>query len=82
MGGLGIAKPRCNQDNRPEMIATLLATANEAAQMARRLPPTDDIWVRVLQIIFSTIFSVILVWVVIKIWKGEWWNDDESKKDE
>ena len=62
------------------MIATLLATANEAAQMARRFPPSGDIWVRALQIVFSTIFSVILVWVVIKIWKGEWWNDDEPPK--
>lgn len=83
MGSVGVAKSEFGKDNRPEMILTLLAQANQVAEAARRMPPTpEDIGMRALQILFSTIFSVILVWVVMKIWKGEWWNDEGPKKDQ
>ncbi len=39
-----------------------------------------DFWGRVAQIIFATIFSVALVWVVIRIWNAD--DNPDNKPDE
>jgi len=39
-----------------------------------------DIWGRVLQIFFATVFSVALVWIVIRIWNSD--EDEPGKTPE
>ncbi len=68
MGDLGIAKPGSPFEDRP--VIPVIAASTE-------------IWARVAQIFFATIFSVALVWVVIRIWNGDGpedgKNDDQKK---
>lgn len=60
------------------MIHTLLATAD---QLARPLS-SDEIWAGIFRIFFSAVFTIILIWVIMKIWNGEWWNDGEKPTDD
>jgi len=65
------------------MFDSLLSLASFTTVLLARTPTSDEIWARVAQIIGSTIFSVITVWLVIKVWKGEFLagdgGDDEKK---
>lgn len=51
-------------------------------------PDSAEIWGRVLQIFFATVFSVAIVWIVIRIWNSDTKSHDmpdapdrENKKD-
>lgn len=62
------------------MPDSLFSLASIAMALLARTPTSDEIWARVIQIIGSTIFSVITVWLVIKVWKGEFLAGDDEKK--
>lgn len=85
MGNVGIAKPGFDREDRAVIDTLFLAVASAASEVEyvtqkAPVPSADEIWARGIQILFSTIFTVIVVWLVIKIWKGEIWNDE--KKDD
>jgi hypothetical protein len=81
MGGVGIAKPGADPENRPMM--TLLATATaavstaSAAATAAGTPEalnSDGLGMQALNFLLSAVFTIIVLWLVIKIWKGELWK--------
>lgn len=84
MEHVGIAKTGFDRENHPVIDSLLSAAPLVATALLARAPSPDEIWGRVFQIIGTTIFSVIIIWVVIKVWNGEFLagDSDEEKDDE